>query len=92
MHCVLFLQFLYVSSHFPLILLFLIILISRNKQHAPNRNAVFNALAIDQSDGGAQFMFHANTLENAKDIVGVRGIVPSEGRHNCDLDPLVVSI
>lgn len=29
-------------------------------------------------------MFHANTLENAKDIVGDRGIKPSEGRKNCD--------
>lgn len=29
-------------------------------------------------------MFHANTLENTKDIVGKSGINPTKGRINCD--------
>lgn len=56
----------------------------RNTDKNPSRGAVLNALKLNLGKDAGLYMFHANTLENAKDIVGDQGINPKKGRKNCD--------
>jgi hypothetical protein len=71
------------AALFFLVHFFVVWTLFRNTDKSPSRDAVLTALKLNSGKDAGLYMFHANTLENAKDIVGGQGINPKKGRKNC---------